>query len=107
MYYLKCNTRYYTGEKPLPVLSQFNTRIERKRKSVRAGFIVIKGNAECLMSCNTAQLLGVISVDFNRIKSPNIQRSNERNKSDNESENVQCSFENLFKRFPNETGAPK
>ena len=51
------------------------------------------------MSCNTAQLLGVISVDVKRINSPNIQRSNERNKSDNESQNFQCSLENLYKRF--------
>ena len=96
------NTCYYcyTAEKPLPILGQFTTRIERKGKSVRAGFILIKGNAECLMSCNTAQLLGVISVDVNRINSPNIQRSNERNKSDNESQNFQCSLENLYKRFP-------
>ena len=41
------------------------------------------------MSCNTAQLLGVISVDVNRINSSTIQRLNERNKSDNESQRVQ------------------
>ena len=49
---------------------------------------MIKSNAECLMSYKTTQLLEVISVDVNRINSPNKQRSNERKKSDNEYQNV-------------------
>ena len=61
---------------------------------------MIEGNAECLISCNTAQLLGVIIVDVNRINSPNIQRLNESNTSGNESQNFQCSLENVYKRFP-------
>ena len=48
----KCNTRYYgyTAKNTLPILGQFTKRIERKGKSVRAGFMVIKVNAECLWS---------------------------------------------------------
>ena len=65
----KCNTRYYgfTAKEPLLILCQFATRIECKDKSASAGFIVIKEDAECLMSYVTARVLGVISLNIQQI----------------------------------------
>ena len=62
----KCNTRYcgFTAKQPLPILGQFTARIECKDKSASAGFIVIQGDAECLMSYVTAKARGVISLNI-------------------------------------------
>ena len=57
-----CNTRYcaYQQEQPLAVLGQFITHVEFRGRSVEAGFVVIKGEAERLLSGWTAERLGIL-----------------------------------------------
>ena len=60
-----CNTQFfgYASISPLKVTGQFTAAITYKDKSIKAGFIVIKGYEQCLMSHNTAIDLGIIMVD--------------------------------------------
>lgn len=59
----RCNSRLYgyRAEEPLPILGQLMCRVRRGRAEVVAGFVVIKGGADCLLSYRTA-------VDLNTIK---------------------------------------
>ena len=61
----KCNTKYfaYKAENPISILRQFVSRIERKGISALAGFIMIEGAAECLLSNKTTLSLRVITMD--------------------------------------------
>ena len=60
----QCNTKYfgYTANTPLKVMGQFTTMVEFRGRKVRAGFIVIDGKAECLLSFGTARDLGIIRM---------------------------------------------
>ena len=61
----KCTIPFYGygATKPLEILGQFCSTVEYKDRSVKAGFIVIKGHERCLMSFQTAKSLGVILID--------------------------------------------
>ena len=60
-----CNTRYfgYNSKSPLPIRGQFTTEIQFKNRKIQAGFIVIEGEAECLISFKTACGLSIICFD--------------------------------------------
>ncbi len=60
----KCNTKYfgYTSDAPLQILGQFKSEVKSRGKTIQAGFIVIKGQAECLMSYTTAKELNIIKM---------------------------------------------
>ena len=53
----------YGATKPLEILGQFSSTIQYKKRSIKAGFLVIKGHERCLMSYQTAKSLGVILFD--------------------------------------------
>ena len=61
----KCNISFYgySSEKPLPILGQFVTQVQYKERSATAGFIVIKGNEQNLLSFKSSKDLGIILVD--------------------------------------------
>jgi hypothetical protein len=61
----KCNISFYgySAEKPLPILGQFVTQVHYKERSATAGFIVIKGNEQNLLSFKSSKDLGIILVD--------------------------------------------
>ena len=96
----KCNTRYYgfTAKEPLTIFGQFTARIECKDKSASAGFIVIKGDAECLMSYVTAKALGVISLNIQQISG--VTNSLEGN-SANVCNDSFLTTDQLVTKFPN------
>ena len=62
-----CRTRYYPyGEqekRPLPIKGQFTAKLSYRGKELNAGFIVLEGEAEHLMSYQTAIALGIIQMD--------------------------------------------
>lgn len=60
----KCNTEYYgyTSGAPLPILGQFVGSISTPKKTIKAGFIVIKGQAELLLGYKTALALEAIKI---------------------------------------------
>ncbi len=61
----KCNISFYgySAEQPLPILGQFVTQVQYKERSTTAGFIVIKGNEQNLLSFKSSKDLGIILVD--------------------------------------------
>ena len=65
-----CNTRYFPyGEdiaKPIPIIGQFVANMNYKGRSLSAGFVVVKGQEERLMSYRTAVELGIITMDDDR-----------------------------------------
>ncbi|RMZ96656.1 Transposon Ty3-G Gag-Pol poly [Brachionus plicatilis] len=60
----KCNTTFYgyKANEPLPILGHFVAQISHSNKRMKAGFIVIKGQAELLLGHKTAIELGIIQV---------------------------------------------
>ena len=66
-----CNTKYfgYNASTPLPILGQFTTNVSFNGKQINAGFIVIEGSEECLMSFKTASQLGIIQINSNKCPS--------------------------------------
>ena len=69
-----CGTKYYPygdnqGKQPIPTLGQFVAKVLYKDTVVNAGFIVVKGNVEQLMSYGTAIDLGIIQMDEQEIAS--------------------------------------
>jgi transposase InsO family protein len=93
----KCNTSYYPyGEgvtTPLAIIGQFTGRVWYRDKECQAGFVVVKGKEECLMSYRTAKTLGIISMDDNHgvgsINKPETPQRVRENK-----------VENITKSFP-------
>ena len=61
-----CNTAYYglRARVPLEVLGQFVCTVKVGGRCGRASYIVVRGQGECLMSCKTAEDLGVISFNM-------------------------------------------
>jgi transposase InsO family protein len=66
---VECHTKFfgYTSDIPLKILGQFVTDLEFQGKRSKAGFIVIDGQEECLMSYITANQLGIIHMWNDRI----------------------------------------
>ena len=60
----KCNTTFYgyKADEPLPIIGQFIAHISHNNPTIKAGFIVIKGQAELLLGHKTAIELGVIQI---------------------------------------------
>ncbi len=60
----KCSTNYYafSSASPISVIGQFSAQVSFKGKSVIADYIVVNGNADCLLSFHTANQLGIISM---------------------------------------------
>ena len=100
-----CNTLYYgyIADVPLPIIGQFTTQIDFSGKITRAGFIVIKGDAECLLSYKTAQDLGVINININKINQDQQPKDDLPLKSDVRVVNpkFQYSLSELIEMFPN------
>jgi hypothetical protein len=63
----KCNTDYFPyGEgvkTPIPIIGQFTERVWYRGRECQAGFVVVRGKEECLMSYRTAVTLGIVSMD--------------------------------------------
>ena len=68
-----CATKYYPygdqDKRPIPTLGQFVAQVLYKDTVVNAGFIVVKGNVEQLMSYGTAIALGIIKMDEQEVAS--------------------------------------
>ena len=62
-----CSTKYFPyGDEvktPIPIIGQFTARAWYKGKMCQAGFVVVKGKGECLMSYHTAVTLGIVTMD--------------------------------------------
>jgi hypothetical protein len=60
----KCHTEYYgyTARSPLQIVGQFVAELSTASKTVKAGFIVIKGRAELLLGYKTATALGLVTI---------------------------------------------
>ncbi len=67
----KCNTSHYPYEvgvtTPFAIIDQFTGRVWYRDKKGQAGFVVVKGKEECLMSYRTAKTLGLINMDENHL----------------------------------------
>ena len=60
----RCNTEYfgYKSDQPLQIIGQFRCELNFKNKMVTAGFIVIKGQATCLLSYQSSVRLGIVTI---------------------------------------------
>ena len=60
-----CNKRYFgiAADKPLEIAGQFVARVLFKGRDTMAGFVVIRGTEQPIMSYHTASKLGIVQVD--------------------------------------------
>ena len=62
-----CSTKFFPyGEEiktPIPIIGQFTARAWYNGKDCQAGFVVVRGKGECLMSYHTAVALGIVTMD--------------------------------------------
>ena len=58
-----CVSKFYGchSSVELPVIGQFDAEVRSGERAVRARFVVVRGQAERLLSCKTAEALGLVS----------------------------------------------
>jgi hypothetical protein len=71
----ECNAKFvgFASDIPVAVKGQFTTRVDYKNRSAVAGFIVVTGNQEHLLSYKTAKELGIIQLHTEEDSDPEME----------------------------------
>jgi hypothetical protein len=72
-----CNTTFfgYSSNKPLPIVGQFTANIRFKQNQIQVGFVVIDGQADCLLCFRRAIDLGILSYSDTNHSSTSVASS--------------------------------
>jgi hypothetical protein len=80
----KCNTNFfgYTATTPMEVLGQFVAKVQSTDHAAAGGFIVVKGQHECLLSCVTAKRLGLVTINRDQCDATQVRAINTKEDDD-------------------------
>ena len=93
----RCKTKYFGvgGVEPISLLGQFTTDLSFNESTVRAGFIVVRGRSQCLLSFSASTRLGIVRISDKAVSLAAIEE--DKTSAD---PRTRLSVEQLKLRFP-------